>query len=538
VKKLTEGLNKSKNEEFLFHDQELIIFNLNNLSEDKIKRIVGWENFKKAQNISGYKIEFSNYNKYNIELIFEISNHKYIVTINFKNIRNSFCDCGEIDESYHVCSHIILSLLYLKNNVQKLINFFYEANNKIPIISLSEKEIKKKQEELLKRKQTLEYLNLDPELVEETLAEVENFIYTIYNQGLQRFSAVILDWANQLFIKTQIAKLANLNKQFKIIAELINKYLNKSTQFDLSFYKTTLSYLTNYYILTRNLLEQKEISRKDINPEILIGKFRSEYIEHPDLDAQCIGMEGLCSQDAKFIGITGYYLNYTTLDLFTITQLLPIAYFGNDPKSLYHRPIPGINESMADLAHGAFHFSNVKFNDKGNLSLHKNLLIKRISSKLVLRSPEFQKFRIDNWMDLIKVLCQKESSPIPMRFALNEFFALEPKSWGLFEFDPILQEYKSIISDKNQKIIVLRVKNEPFNKSIIENLQYIYKNKDLMPNALFGNVFIKDGLISVRPISLFYYYGIKKKYYYYTEISELIGEFHLNLEDATKLSTL
>ncbi|MHA1339053.1 MAG: SWIM zinc finger family protein [Promethearchaeota archaeon] len=529
-------------DEILSYYHQNILFNLNKFNENLIKKLSGTRGFEDANLMTGYKVVIlgSNKNILNLKMIFD--EKEYNIQIDFKNIHRSKCDCIGIDLQYlkYLCPHIVASLLYLKRNIKELVNFFHDESLHKKKIALSKEEIKRKQEERERRKQNIESLKLEPERVEDALEDVENFLITLHTQGLQRLSSITLEWANQLFIKTQIAKLANINKQLKIISELINKYLNRSPLFEIAEYKAVINNLTNYYLLTKNLLEGKKINHPDVNPEVIIGKFRSEYIEHGDIAAQCLGMKGWISKDEKFIGISGYFLNLKKLSLFSITQALPTYYFGDNPSSIYHNTIKSIDESMADLAHGAFYFSNVKFNDKGNLSLHKELEIKKIRLRLLKDLEEFHKFRINNWLDLINILCNREIHPIPMPYELNNYYVLEPASWGKFEFDPIGQEYKSIIADANQKTIVLRVENKPFNRKIIKNLQLIYKNKDLIPNALFGIISVKDSLISVWPISLFYYQGIgykKRSYYSQTEI-KLIGEFHLNLEYAENLTLI
>lgn len=520
--------------------QSSILRILVNITDDKLKEICGVRNLKRARALGNYKVVVKDLEGSFLNIEFKTGQAIYHIRLNLLGEQNrSECSCTNISfySKRKRCEHVGASILYLKDHPEIIINSIQDnAGGE----KLSKEEIAELQKDAEERRKKIESLKLDPLVIENTLIEVKKMIILLHTQGLQRFSRTSIDWLNDLLIKTQIAKLANINKELKKIVELIRNYLDKSVLFNMNDYKYRLNQLTNYYLLSNELIKGGQIQYPEITPDIIIGKFRSKYIPHEDLIAQCVGMSGWKSKDNNFIGCTGYYLDLSKSKLFSISNVLPTSYFGTDPNRIYTQPIKTIGISMSRLAHGAFKFINVKFNDKGNLSLHKALNIFQTSQKDVYEDQIFSKFKIKDWLNLIDTVCNFETTPIRLPYSLSNYFILEPTNWGMFDFDAISQEYKASLIDENKNLILLRVLNEPHNKLIIRNLQMIYKDASIMPNALLGSVFVKDGFVSINPLTLFWYQGIKlsNSRGIHATNQGLISEFHLNLERAENLTLI
>ncbi|MBD3187392.1 hypothetical protein GF325_11225 [Candidatus Bathyarchaeota archaeon] len=516
--------------------QSLIMELLTSLTESDFKDIYGVKNIQKVKNVKKESLEVKSIKSGIVHAtLVSSTGHAHDLEINFqKNLNKSKCSCREYYQGRKrkQCEHLAAAVKILKEDPSPILDHEIEDGGKP---TYAPEEIAKLREEARTRKENLKNLDLDPELIEEVFQEVEDVILTLTLQGLQRMSKNTLEWLNSIEIRTQIAKLANITKELKKIEELIKYYLEKSPLFDMQVYRYRLNQLINYYLLAKRLINGGEIKHDDVTPETIIGKFRSSYLPAEDIIAQCIGMTGWKSSDGNMIGTTGYYLDLSRVKLLAITQALPTMYFGNDPKSVFKNNIKSVNFSMQDLAHGAFKFTTVKLNDRGNISLHKNLSIYRQPVKMLNTNESFKIFRIRDWLKLVDVVCSKEQTPIRLPYQLDNYYVLDPAKWGKFTFDPIKQEYSAKLLDEQKNIIFLLVTNEEHNRKTIKNLQEIFNKPDMMPQAVLGTVFVKDGYISINPITLFWYQGIRLKS---IRGNKLVSEFHLNLENASELTMI
>ncbi|TXT62052.1 MAG: hypothetical protein BAJALOKI1v1_1040008 [Promethearchaeota archaeon] len=524
-------------EELSAQEQSLLRI-LANIDENKLKDLCGKRNYDLAKKSGPIDCEVNQFKGSMLSLKLKQLSQTYQIELNILgDLRRSQCSCSHISlySKRKRCIHLALALIHIMEHPEDLLENLKQDDTKP---AFSKEEIKRLQKEAEEQRKKIESLKLDPIIIENTLIEINKAIISLTLQGLQRLSHSTLEWLNDLIIKTQIAKLANINKELKKLVELIKQYLDKSVLFDMGEYKYRMNQLTNFYLLAKRLIRGETIVYPGITPDIIIGKFRSSYIPHEDVHAQCIGMSGWLSRDDQFVGCTGYYLNLKSNKLFSISNVLPTMYFGRNPKKLYNQPLKTINLAMSQLAHGAFTFLNVKFNDKGNLSLHNELKIFPSPSKDIFRGEQFKEFKIHDWIVLIDKICTFEATPIRLPYSLANYFILEPKHWGKFEFDAIQQEYKAYLIDQENNVALLRVQNVPHNKLIIENLQSIYKNESMMPNALLGSIYVKDGYLTINPVTLLWYQGIKlrESTSIYRSEKDFVSEFHLNLENARNLS--
>ncbi|MHA1681193.1 MAG: hypothetical protein ACTSUE_09305 [Promethearchaeota archaeon] len=513
-------------------DKSIIIEVLKQFTHDNFLDIYGSTNIKKANHFTNVELTIQSISGAVVKAELTFMDGKYNLEMDFqKELKRGKCSCRQFLQTTKTkhCVHLYAAASTLKGKPELILDFEEPVKN---VVVYTDEEIKELQVAAEEKKKHIENLKLDPDTTLEALQEVEDVIVSITLQGLQRMSKSTLEWLNSLIIKTQVAKLANINKEFKKLYELIKQYLEKSVLFDMHDYRYRLNQLINYYVLSRNLIEGLEIKHPDVTPTMIIGKFRSEYVPDSDKIAQCIGMQAWKSQDDQFIGATGYYLDVNKHNLFSINTALPTNYFGKNPEIAYTHISKAITFSLKDLAHGAFKFSSVKLNDGGRLSLHSNLRIYPQPLVILGENEDFKKFRINDWFKLVDVVCNSQKAPIRLPYKLNDYFVLEPEKWGMFEFDPIKQRYTAKLLDKRKNVIYLLVENEEHNQKTIKNLQYIFNKPEMMPHALLGTVFVKDGFISINPITLFWYQGIEmKKIDRYT----LVTEFHLNLEDSKAL---
>ncbi|MFW9993876.1 MAG: hypothetical protein ACFFD4_17660 [Candidatus Odinarchaeota archaeon] len=524
--------------------QQLLIYQqVSELDEDDYLKLYGIKNLKAAEKIrkKEFKLEITSTKGWtiNARLISDKAIHN--VSVDFsKDFSKASCSCKPDivqNRKRKQCSHLALLIQAIKKDPNLLKGTDTDNEGEEKEQKLTGEEIRAIQAAAEERKKSIESLGLDSILVDDALDSVQSMVINLVTQGLQRCSPATLERLNDLEIKTQIAKLANINKEIKKLRENIKSYLDKSVLFDIRNYKYRLNQLVNYHELCKNLIEGKKVNHPEVTPVTVIGKFRSEYIPEEDTVAQCLGMRGWLT-DTGFIGCSGYYLDLKIKKLISISQALPTQYFGNDPLQIYRLPIKTIGMNLQHLAHGAFSFTNVKLNDKGNISLHKEIGI--FPSKIkALQGPEFREYKTDNWLELLNFLYRKEAAPIRLPYQLNNFFVFEPVKWGRFEFDEINQLYTAKLLDQDQNVLLLAIKNEPHNRLIIQNLETVLGNKKMMPNALFGSAFVSRGILSVDPISLLWYQGI-----YLSEGRrrrrstgpKLVSEFHLSLEGAENLS--
>ncbi|MHA1167294.1 MAG: hypothetical protein ACTSRU_05690 [Candidatus Hodarchaeales archaeon] len=519
------------------HRIKIIIEQFADFDDAAFIKIFGKNSISKARKIKRGKYDFSitGFKNWLVDAKITCDEGTFTTTIDFsKAFKSNKCSCreGEIQGRHRKqCAHLCLMAETLKANPELLESVVTSESNEKKLTSEEITAIQKSAEE---RKKNIENLKLDQIIVNDALESVHTFICNLTHQGLQRCSPATLEVLNALEIKTKIAKLANIHKELIKLRELIIAYMDKAVAFDMSSYKYRLNQLTNFYQLCEQLLDGKQPNYNDITPLAIIGRFRSEYIPADDIKAQCLGMKGFHT-DSGFTGCSGYYLDLSENKLISISQVLPSSYFGEDPVQIFTMPVKTIGFTPESLSHGFFKFTNVKLNDKGNISLHKGLGI--FSTKIkALQSPEFASFKVVDWLKLLNRLYSKEATPIRLPYRLTNFLVLEPARWGRFEFDEINQVYTANLADLSGNTLVMRVKNEPFNHLTIQNLEKILGDEKLMPNALFGSVYVKEGSISVEPISLLYYQGvgIKPRSRRSTEPA-VISEFHLSLEKANRL---
>ncbi|MFX0094836.1 MAG: hypothetical protein ACFFBD_24080 [Candidatus Hodarchaeota archaeon] len=421
------------------------------------------------------------------------------------------CSCGMIN-----CDHLALFAVMLVNYSNEL-DIHVEGQDS----RLSEEEILELQQKAEQKRQVLDSLKLDPGLVQTCLTDLEQLVVDLATQGLQRVSSATIEWVNALAIKARTAKLANLERHLKYLADLIDKYLEKDISLDVSQFLTRLNYISSLISLSQKSLEGFII--ENVPPVAIFGQLRSEYVPIGDLDLQCIGGK-YWQTDTGFIGVTIYLYDLEKKRILSVVNVRPELYA--PPQGIYHVPTNAMGLSMAEFAHGRFYFSNAKINAKGNISLASDVIV-HSTPQLPPNHTAFQDLLFDDWLQLVDTLRQREFSPLPgSGYQMDDLKLVQPSQYGKFALNEIKQFWFAPLLDNAYRTLSIYIRNNPQNLEIVNNINHLFESNHL-PQAIFGRVFAAEGQLLIEPISAIYYQGIKL---WTKKGPKLVSDFHLSLE--------
>ncbi|MFX0066456.1 MAG: hypothetical protein ACFFC7_30230 [Candidatus Hermodarchaeota archaeon] len=421
------------------------------------------------------------------------------------------CSCGGVK-----CEHLALFAVFIVNFPNELDIQLEEEK-----VQLSEEDLLKLREEAAKKREILDSLKLDAEFVQTCLTELDQLVVDLATQGLQRASSATLEWVNALAIKARTAKLANLERQLKYLAEIINKYLEKDIDLDVGQFLTRLNYISTLIHLSHKILDGDII--ENAPPLVIFGQLRSEYVPIGNLDLQCIGGK-YWRTESGFIGCTLYFCDLEKSRLLSVVNARPEMY--EPPQGIYHVPTNAMGLSLADLSHGRFSFSNAKINAKNTISLSSEVII-RSNTQLPPTHEAFQALLFDDWLELVDTLRQREFSPLPgPGYQMDDLRIIQPIKYGKFALNEIKQFWHAPLLDKAYRTLSISLRNTPANLETVRNLNSLFET-DHLPQAIFGSLSASEGQLLIEPISAIYYQGINlstKRGF------KLVSEFHLSLE--------
>ena len=500
---------------------ESIIQLISKIPQDSINDLIGSRSRKAGENI----LDSDNFlwiskkqNQNSLVVVYQAGSEekkKVEVVLRWSNrLLLESCSCDKKwRPGQKLCSHAAVVLLGITED-----DLFFEETEKafeLPIIQsksmFSKIQIETKQIERAEKIISIDYLKLDNSLVVLTLQEIQDFLESLVQSGLQRISQATLEWTTALVIKARISKLINLEKELKRLSDLLIRYIQKNPDIKSSEFLNRLSRIQNLIYLTKYILKEPHPT---LHPIEIIGTARTEYLPRDNIVAQTLGIKGWIS-DTGFVGITAYFIELKRLSenyIFTASMVRPLQYLQEkSPLFLYHLENAGI--SFQEFVDSCFEFQNVKLNINKNLSFYKDLMIVSVPEKRInVTDVAFNSLIYKDWIKLIEKVQNKQTSPIDRSGQFSEYVILEPFEYSSFELDPVQQEWQAPLYDRKRRQIMLIVPNQrsPHIANKILSFQRLFEENHL-PNALFGELRFTQSKIVFNPISGYYYQGIRLK---------------------------
>lgn len=451
--------NVHKNDADDKNEEEKEFVNLKEFSIDSIKKEIGEKNLLEIIR----RIQFGLTYKIMEEAIITVDFYEEQVKVKLLNeIENCVCTC----KSKNLCIHKAEALI------------LYKLEKKYLTI-----------EELIEYGQGKNYLDID--VIKKAASEIRALIEDILISGICRVPETILDSINNMAVKCHNYDLPNFEKKLRRIKEEISLYFKKHASFE---NKNLLNMLTKLYTDTITLENTTDLNKITE----LVGEFKTSYYNIPTIELHGIGEEKWTSKSG-YKGTTYYFFENNKNAIFTFTKSIATFYDNNikvPMRSTNNESPWNLNCSLNELSKIHFKLICGKINSQRRISSSSE------SKGVVIDKSDFNNINIDNykfnsWEDIIEKVFHKKKS----LYKNNNMIFIEGTKFGECDFDNITQTFKLEICDMDDKILEIEIKFTLESKSVIKNLERIYKQKAVP--IFFGRTYIKEGKIKFYPISYY-----------------------------------
>lgn len=359
------------------------------------------------------------------------------------------------------------------------------------------------------------------------LDKIDALLLRLGQQGLQRMTRSSLVELRALSQTAHNAALVRIERQVETLAAQVERYLDKDPVFSMGDYVGTVN---RVWLLARSARRAVEAGHHPDDMLDVLGEARRSYVavEGP-LSLQPLGAAGWVT-DTGFVGVTVYF-HAPSHGILQASNTKPSAYFGTDPRRLMRMPISEhVPLSIHEVAHGAYVLTGAKVSSDGRLSLHREL---RTAAAPYTGGRAYREVAARRWTQLTARLRERELDPVG---GSGPVLALaQAKSYGDVVLDERAARCTAEVTDGAGGRLQLEVPLRPENNFLIDNLERCLgaagRRNDLLPDALFGRVWIAGGRLSMFPLTAIYESPVVDR-----RTQERLHEVHLALEDLRRVS--
>lgn len=313
-------------------------------------------------------------------------------------------------------------------------------------------------------------------------------------QGLQRLSRPVVSQLQAAEMVAHNASLTRIERELSALGTQATRYLERDPQFSPS---TWLDAVHRARLLVR---AAREAWGPEVDPRILVpvvGSARRQYdlVDQP-LELQAVSARGWVT-DSDYMGLTVYLRGSESGATYQVTLARPTMYFGTQPARLLHQEISDHHtQTVLDLAHGAWRFSQAKVSHDHRLSLHRDLVV---SDGTWQGARAYSDWRVDDWLALVQRLT---AAAADSRSSVLAY--VEPAQVSAVQVDEKDNLARCRMTDVHGAWLEVQVDLLEHTNLTVDNLQLLTTDRLLKPDGWFGRAWIGPSGLCFEPWSALY----------------------------------
>lgn len=332
------------------------------------------------------------------------------------------------------------------------------------------------------------------ERIQEATGQCIDYLEELLRMGLCRSATEVVNTLERLAIVTHNAELPRMENSLRVLAELYERYLRRSSSF---------SPEEGLKRIVRLYGELEQLQRAEENSEInrLAGEFHAEYKPMGNLHLTGITWEHFVSKSG-YEGDTIYFLEEHTGEWYTYTSARPTFYEGKKRNTFQQKAQApwGLSVSLEEMINLKIHLTDAKAESTGRLSSSKESR-GEISGKREWSPELLEKWYYTDFGQVFQEQIAVNESEAENTYRQEKLVFIKPAYMEKAFFQEVEQKLCMSLWDEKGRQIKIEI---PYSQKEEQTIRYLERLQGNENPCFLGRLYLKEGCIHLYPLDVFF----------------------------------